>query len=349
MKNLILSLMLLMATSVMSVSAQNSLVATLNHNDTISVYYGVDALVNAYVKSVTGDVITLSSGNFNSCGYISKGITIRGAGMEQDTINKVAPTILNGNLGLGDSNNLTFEGIWHVGTIYYDDTPSGYGSCSNVQFIKCRLNSFQKKSSSSFDCYIYDAKFIQCKIKNITANGDAQFINCYVGAPGKDNTSSRMYFNCTNCVVYGSLVDVHVESSIFTNCILIGSNVMDESNMISNCIGVYTNTTDTINNLFTNSPSALIGNVCFRSAAEVFKTFRAPGTDNVTDAHSFELQDSIRTKYLGTDGLEIGMYGGPLPFNPRNTLPKIKKFKVAPQSNAEGKLSVEIEVSAASE
>lgn len=249
---------------------------------------------------------------------------------------------------------LTFEGIWHNGTIYYDryeksDESNGYNHSSNVQFIKCRLNEIACTNQSTLHLRINNAKFIQSKIQGITANGDAQFINCYVGAPERDYSGSPMYYNCTNCVVYGSFDYYNVAQSIFTNCILIGSNVMDGSNMISNCIGIYTHKTDTINNLFTNSPSALIGNVCFRSATEVFKTFRAPGTDNVTDAHSFELQDSIRAKYLGTDGLEIGMYGGPLPFNPRNTLPKIKKFKVAPQSNAEGKLSVEIEVSAASE
>ena len=345
--------MLLMA-SVMGMLAQSSLVATLNHNDTIiSVYYGIDALKDAYSVSTHGDVITLSSGGFNVPATINKNITLRGAGMEQDTVNRVAPTILIGDFNVytqgGFSGNFTMEGIWHDGSIRFGTTSTSSNSnyLREAQFVKCRFNIFTSKLSSH--SVMYDTKFIQCKIKNITAFGNATFINSYVGAPGKSNTSYNMNYECINCVVYGSLVNNHIDYSTFTNCILIGSSVMDETNTVNNCIGIYTASTDTINNLFSDLPEIGLANVCYRSKKEVFKTFNPSSNDNWKDTDTYELQDSIRTKYLGTDGTEIGMYGGSFPFNPRNTLPKIKKFKVAPKSNAEGKLSVEIEVSAAGE
>ena len=52
-------------------------------------------------------------------------------------------------------------------------------------------------------------------------------------------------------------------------------------------------------------------------------------------------------KYLGSDGTEVGMYGGSLPFDPTPTNPQITKCTVSPKSTADGKLSVEIEVSSA--
>ena len=353
MKKLFLSLMLLMA-SVMGMLAQSSLVATLNHNDTIiSVYYGIDALKDAYSASSHGDVITLSSGRFNVPATINKNITLRGAGMEQDTVNRVAPTILIGDFNVytqgGFSGNFTMEGIWHDGKIYFGNTTatSNNNYLSKAQFVKCRFNTFTYGNYGYSK--IYDTKFVQCKIKQLDAHGDATFINCYVGAPGARSNSYRMNHECINCVVYGSLNPDIVNYSTFTNCILIGSSVMDETNTANNCIGIYTASTDTINNLFSDLPEIGLANVCYRSKKEVFKTFNPSSSDNWKDTDTYELQDSIRTKYLGTDGTEIGMYGGSFPFNPRNTLPKIKKFKVAPKSNAEGKLSVEIEVSAAGE
>ncbi|MBQ8737835.1 MAG: hypothetical protein IJY78_08485 [Bacteroidaceae bacterium] len=354
MKKFFFSLVMLMLTSTIGVFAQSTLVATLNHNDTISVFYGIDALVSAYSASKSGDVITLSSGGFNAPSTINKRVTIRGAGMERDTVNNVAPTILIGSFniysyeGTSTNSHLTMEGIWHDGTIFYGYSSSPYYGLEQAQFVKCRFNVFKSNTSTLF--YLNNVKFIQCKIKGITALGNATFVNCYVRAPGKTNTSYKMYYECINCVVYGSLVDTHVNYSTFVNSVLLGNNPLDETNMVYNCVGVYTNSSDTINDLFTNIPVQL-NNVCFRKKSAVFdmSTFKANHTDNYSDTDTYQLLDSIRTKYLGNDGKEVGMYGGSLPFNSQTTLPKIKKFTVASKSTADGKLNVEIEVSAPAE
>ncbi len=56
------------------------LLATLNHEGSISPYYGSSALQEAYNAANHGDVITLSSGSFLGTD-IKKAITLRGAGM----------------------------------------------------------------------------------------------------------------------------------------------------------------------------------------------------------------------------------------------------------------------------
>lgn len=353
MKKFCLSLLLLMAASAMEVLAQSSLVATLNHNDTISVYYGIDALKSAYTASVSGDVITLSSGGFNAPN-IFKEITIRGAGMEQDTINKVAPTILMGNIeitssyGASENSHLTLEGLYLKGGILLSTTDNIYLSdnLSYAQFIKCRLENF-RQSSSNFR--LKNVKFIQCKVKDLDVNGDATFINSFVGSP-TSYSSSNTPFNveCVNCIVVDHYTtDQPVENSTFVNSVFIGARTLGPSNMAYNCVGVYVEESDTVGHLFTSLPG-MLSNVCFRNLGEVFDTKTYDG-GLYSDSDTFQLLDSIRTKYLGTDGTEVGMYGGSLPFNPQNSLPKIKKFNVASKSNAEGKLSVEIEVSAATE
>jgi hypothetical protein len=63
------------------------------------------------------------------------------------------------------------------------------------------------------------------------------------------------------------------------------------------------------------------------------------------DFDSYKLTDEAAAKYLGTDGTQVGMYGGASPFSPIPNYPRIKKFNVASQPTADGKLDVEIQVS----
>lgn len=66
-------------------SAQTELQsATLQQGDKTSIYYGKDAFISAF-NAVTGvtDVITLSSGTFNSPTF-NKACTVYGAGCETD-------------------------------------------------------------------------------------------------------------------------------------------------------------------------------------------------------------------------------------------------------------------------
>ena len=96
-------------------------------------------------------------------------------------------------------------------------------------------------------------------------------------------------------------------------------------------------------------------NVCFADIANnssnsylsgelntLFKTY----TGNYTDEETFELTDEAKAKFLGSDGTEVGIHGGSLPFDPTPTNPQITKCNVASKSTADGKLSVDIEVSA---
>ena len=62
------------------------------------------------------------------------------------------------------------------------------------------------------------------------------------------------------------------------------------------------------------------------------------------DSKDYKLTDENRDVLKATDGGEIGIYGGTLPYSAIPTNPQITKFNVASKTTADGKLSVDIEV-----
>ena len=107
------------------------------------------------------------------------------------------------------------------------------------------------------------------------------------------------------------------------------------SNIALNCISINAK------NIFAAN-EANLGNH-FSSFEELFKNFTGGNFEN----QKFELTDEAKAKFLGTDSTEVGWYGGAFPYTSIPSYPRITKMNVANKSTADGKLSVEIEVSAA--
>lgn len=351
MKKLLFSLVALLFCATMA-HAKHSLVATLNHNDTVSVYYGLDALQNAYSAAKTGDVITLSSGAFLAVN-ITKSVTIRGAGMEKDSINGIEPTVLLGNFFMYGS-NITMEGIYHdeIMTMGYSHYSNSTYSLSNSTFSKCRFRNLKIMQGIYRDQHysyssIYNLKFSHCRICSIIGNGTAYLNNCIVIGPGQEGqhetypyNPKSMEYEFTNCII----IDGSVSDSRFYNCIIRDDGQLASSNVAYNCIGRYTGSY--AGGLFANTPGEGVFNTDVAADNLIFKTFTG-GSAAYTDEETFELTDEAAAKYLGGDGTQVGIYGGVQPYSPETTLPKITKFTVAPKTTEEGMLNVDIEVSAA--
>lgn len=316
-------------------SAQSSMLATLNHEGNISTFYGTTALREAHAAAVHGDVITLSSGSFVSTD-ITKAITLRGAGMELDTIHGTEPTVISGDfkIGIEDSieQRLTIEGVYSNHTVKYINL-------KNAIFLKNRFLDF------TYDDYdtslLQNVTFIHCRVAKqlyLNDNCSASCLNCIIAGPESKNYSSSN-FEFQNCVLYLNLY--YVKSSTYKNCVLCSnySNSRVETTcMAYNCIG--SNGT----NLFENIPNAT--NTYVEDISTVYKTYTGQNLEKL-DSENFELTDEAKTKYLGMDGTQVGIYGGSLPFTSVPTNPQITKCNVAAKSTADGKLSVDIEVKAA--
>ena len=65
---------------------------------------------------------------------------------------------------------------------------------------------------------------------------------------------------------------------------------------------------------------------------------------NITIFADYHLLPDVAATYLGSDGTQIGIYGGPMPFDPRILNPSIGHITVGGQTNDQGQLPVTIEV-----
>lgn len=366
-KTLFLCLVLMAATFGF---AQQQL-ATLNHNDSITVYYGASALSQAHAAAVNGDIITLSPGSFNSV-TITKAVTIRGAGIYIDTITGTLPTNVTGNFLIlnpeGSTNShIIIEGINFTGSMMYSTT-------RHPEFIKCRFTNIAGGDVDSTS-HIYSATFVNCIIEALQmAKHKYRWMGYYQDA--LDYNQKIISSNFVNSVImniylyyhsisYSRTIDINYSKSndyvstngtnnSFTNCIINLSPAEVGHYTINNSI-LYTNAYDSTSSLIYNSigintdssanyfASSILQNqnLCnHNSFSDVFKYFM--GSYNGTP--SFELQDSIANTKLGSDSTQIGIYGGPMPFNPRVSGLIIRRLDVARRTTVDGKLSVDIEV-----
>lgn len=308
--------------------AQNALLATLSHDGTVSTFYGADALREAHAAATDGDVITLSSGTFNSVN-ITKAITLRGAGMEVDSLRGTLPTIISGDFAFCVSDTLshrvTVEGI------YSNNTAHVMGTLKNAMILKSRFNTWRYVD----DGVMKDVSFIHCKIMgNLYAYTGSSFscVGCCLS--GKSTFANSV--ECTNCIFMGRLDSW--SNATLVNCIMNGSYTTGSTSgtKMYNCVAYGAAT-----NFFKNVPNST--NKVVADASALFKTYTGTADDNT----NFELTESAAATYLGTDGTQVGIYGGSLPFDATPTNPQITKCNVAAKSTADGKLSVDITVNAA--
>ena len=300
--------------------------ATLNHEGTISTFYGTTALQQAHAAAVSGDVITLSSGTFLSTD-ITKAVTIRGAGMEVTKAYDIVsePTVLGGNFNINipaeDTGRLTLEGIFHNETISFSE-----GQVKNALFLKSRF----KNISWSGSCKVQDLTVLNCRISdniNLGGGNSAQFLNSVV------NGFESGYMSFSHCVILDAY-HLNRSGNEYKSCIM----CQNQGYSVSSSSSAY-------NNLFIVDDNYILQNVPNQT------NLRVPTSDErfayligYNDSKDYKLTDENRDVLKATDGGEIGIYGGSLPYSAIPTNPQITKFNVASKTTADGKLSVDIEV-----
>lgn len=329
MKKFIVFFMAVMAMFATTVKAQTSLMATLNHEGAISTFYGNRALQQAYAVAVDGDVINLSSGTFQATN-ITKAITIRGAGMALNAKNQTEPTILVNTFTIAipdeTTQRLTIEGIYSNQTINIE-------KLKNALFLKNRFYFINVGGDSEYAGK--DLTFIHCKIAGVyraqtNHNNSASFQNCIVAIDNGNN------FSFKNCILKGGLYSAnswHPSQSEYKNCIFVRSNEPSRESTYYNNLYIRDNDINGIpnnTNIRVDENNAAIKNLL-----------------NYSDDNDYKLTEEAKALIKGTDGTEVGIYGGNLPFDPTPTNPQISKFNVAAKTTADGKLSVDIEVKSA--
>lgn len=303
-------------------------VATLQHGDEITAFYGANAFVQAYNAAALdeNDIITLSSGSFVAVN-IEKAITLRGAGCAADTEAQTLPTIISGNLsiGLADTlvNHVTVEGILFPNTVTYRNL-------SYPSFTRCNF----KQLDWGWYTSMHDAQFTNCFIEgfNFSNAGNTVFVNCVVWHPYSIAATGRvMLYNSILGRVQSTVSGISAYNSIIIN--EEGGNTPTAECTFFNCIGINIDDHEAFGN-------GVISNcTTYTSYAEVFETFAGEFTFEeqfllTEDAQAFET----------TDGTEVGIYGGNMPYSNIPFYMVRKRTTVSNRSNPDGTLNVEIEI-----
>lgn len=313
-------------------NAQSSQIATLTHDGEVTLFNGSSGLIDAHKAAADGDIITLSPGTFSGT-TITKHITIRGAGMFPEDNG----TIINSDLiistpNIGDTPILNIEGI-NVSHVTIMRIPN------NSIFSKCMISTIQRSKVSVSDVYsINNLSFINCFITksintildyNFSSPASTSFINSVVTNPysAGTNDSSNLFNNCYIKEVQG---DSYFRKYTIKNSIVViadGYSTLGNSSMSIIHSRIY-NAEKNLDTFGTNSSTYT-------------------GMPELKDASRYVLSDKLASEALGSDGTQVGIYGGMIPFDPTPSNPQITKFNVASKTSADGKLSVEIEVKSA--
>lgn len=320
--------------------------ATLDHNDTITVFYSDQALERAYEAAVDGDIITLSEGTFE--GGIScrkNNLIFRGAGMFYDSVAGTAPTILTGVLTVENgASGCVFEGLY-----CYDLRFSG---ASNCRINRCRVNKLNEYAGAIAEGHVFNSCVLHRLFLRIGPMRNCYFYNSIIACDNNGDCRALEGQHSSfwegdqnrliNCYVQVQNCDQADQEAEFYNCILYSRWGNGSSNVAShNCIGI---SLDRPNYIFwdTTSSTNIANGLINSTFSEVFVNFDGtyhPGVDNL------ELTPAAQA-ILGYDGTQIGIYGGQHPFNPHlNThTPIIGHVTVPHSSNAQGRLDVDVEV-----
>lgn len=326
-----LFILLLSVVGTKNALAQNQ-VATLQHNDTITgVFYGQNAFSSAYNAAANGDVITLSSGTFNGID-IGKSITIRGAGCVLDTVTNVLPTIITSSFNLR-KDEITFEGIMFTGSVNFPSYT--FETANGVHFTKCNIASLINNGNQGND-KCNDYWFNNCILYNFQFRNyhNAQIINSVVRFTRYTHTDIYNPSNIYNSViVFDSTLPIN-NIVAYNSIIATASGHNVSNNTFFNCINIKTGETSLFEGQLNTS------NMEVNSYSEVFETF--DGT--ISYENIYQLKNDIATSFLGHDGMEVGIYGGMMPYRTRPNYQIIRNCNVAGRTTEDNKLGVEIEL-----
>lgn len=311
-----------------SAMAQDIQLVTLQHGENMTAYYGADAFKSAMEASAAGDLITLSSGTFNAT-TINKAVTIQGAGYIQDADNNKNRTRIYGNFNVElptDAVGLTIEGV------FSDNELKVVSSATQLTIKRCHFQSISF-SGQSKNCAVQ-----QCRVGDFYPDAHSQ--NLLV----QNSAVNSIYGNSDDAVL------------LFENCV-IPFNGGSRSNAPYNPVVTYKNCI--IANPSSNPKCIAYNNLWFRGAGDDLKTI--VGQNNIKinsmsdviegdvtwhEPGELKLKEDAATKYLGTDGTQVGIYGGTNGFTDVPSNPQVTSKTIAPQSDTNGKLSVKITVEA---
>ena len=322
--------------SVVSLSAQSIQTATLQKDDGVQVFYGADALINAVNAAQDGNIIYLSAGTFNGVQNLAKSIKIIGAG--GFNADETKNTVINGNMSISriaesyadylGLEEFVVKNDFNIGNTYSGDD----NSMIKIKKIKFESNVQFYTNSGNF----FNIEISQCVFKDLSFHQNA---------------------NYTNIVISNSIIAIMHNFVSTSSTILIANTILfGDTNWAFSGISLQNNIIVTNQN--NNGPNSVYNNI-FTGANNFPSVSNQSGNwENVTLSDLFVNQPENKwdpsydyhlknpNNYIGTDGSQVGIYGGLFPWNPVPSNPQIIESKVNPTTTNDGKLNFQIKAEA---
>ncbi len=330
MKTLFISTLMMLAFGFSS-QAQN-LIAVQNGT---SVHFYV-SLDSANVHASDGDTLYLPGGSYGSL-TVDKRLHIIGVGHNPDSTKATARTIMQGLILNSGAANGSVTGIYFHGNITFNSGFKGYtismcyisGSINNSAPVKTdsNISVIQNTIAGTFDFSRFSNSLISDNLflSSVDISNNSIFKNNILLI--YEGYYPLKFSNCTieNNIGYGSSETQSFRYCVLNNNINIGFNGSSGTNQGSgNFLGV-----GVLHSIFVNYDSLTMG------GESIYKA-------------DFHLAPNSPYKNAGTDGTDIGIYGGTFPWKegsiPYN--PHIQKNSVSGTTDANGNLKVKIKVEA---
>jgi hypothetical protein len=326
--------------SLQNLKAQS--VAALHQSGQTTYFTGVEALREAYAAAANGATIYLSGGSFLVPVTIAKSIQVFGVGHNPNFSGATGQTLWSGDLTLEEgADGSHFEGLHITGRVVFTRDKR----IDDVVIRRCRINGeISFASSTNNTNHSYNLLIAEC----ILTFGSSH--NLY-NARNLTITNSILLSMNLNGFYFGTIANslllntsgyllFTADNSILRNCVIAKS---------SGTMTVSTTNTSILNNVFFSVPSFPSGNntITNNYISVSRENFFVNQSGNILDyTHDYHLQSP--GQYVGTDGTQVGLYGGMHPFKEGSVpmIPHVVSKSISHSIDAEGKLQVEIEVSA---
>jgi hypothetical protein len=308
----------------------------LQHNGTTTLFAGLQPLQDAISAANNNDTIYLPGGSFGGIG-ISKKLTIFGTGYYPDSTAATGISIVSDLTFSNGSDNSHIEGLNVTGSIV-----TSWGAIiDSVVITKCYITGYVGLSGS----YSVDPKSDNWQLyRNVIKGG----VDC----------SFASNFKCSNNIIEGAINNIKENGLISNNIFLtpynywafnnVNYSVMQNNVILTNYVSSGQFNLIQKNIIVDATPTIAINNTMNGNFYPVLQNdiFVSQTGNTFNYGHNYHLKTPA--SYLGSDGLEVGIYGwlhpykeAAVPFNPH-----ISAKQIAPTTNSTGKLNVDIKVSA---
>lgn len=338
---------LIIALTISGLSFGQKLV-NLVHNGTSTFYTGNSPVNDAVSAAQSGDTIYIPGGGFTiNTLNIDKKLSVFGVGYDSDSTLATGITHLNGTIVIKQgADNSFLQGFYLSGNIIFGTNPSDQ-VVNNITISRLNLGSLYLSADGNSASTSNNISLTENWFRGEIAAG---YVTGLVLSKNFISQGFRYASNSlfTNNVFFGGYCGggpfSSVDNSLFQNNYLyVGHGPCCCQYLISGNSNHFTNNAMNINWSFPDGSNTGSLNWYNVTPGAFFVNCPSSSLDNTYDYH---LQSPAT--YIGTDGLQIGVYGTNTPFKDGavSKNPHVTFKNIASQTSANGDLNINITVGA---